>query len=75
MIQKQLTFMILQKKTKKNKNIIWPQIPDCLYRIFRTGGSESGRANSLFIVINQQPDTEKKLVHMLKINMKKNIIF
>ena len=34
----------------------WPQTPDNSYRILITGGSGSGKTNSLFNLINQQPD-------------------
>ena len=50
--------MILQKKTKKH-NPNWPQIPDHPYRILIIRGSGSGKANSLFNLINQQPDIDK----------------
>ena len=37
----------------------WPQIPDYPYRILIIGGSGSGKTNSLFKLINQQPDIDK----------------
>ena len=37
----------------------WPQNPDHPYRILIIGGSGSGKANSLFNLINQQPDIDK----------------
>ena len=42
---------------KHNTNL--PQIPDHLYRVFIIGGSVSGKTNSLFNLINQQPDIDK----------------
>ena len=36
-----------------------PKIPDHPYRILIVGGSGSGKINSLFNVINQQPDIDK----------------
>ena len=35
-----------------------PQIPDHPYRILIIGGSESGKTNSLFNLINHQPDID-----------------
>ena len=50
--------MMLQKNIKRyNPN--WPQIPDHPYRTLITGGSRSGKANSLFNLISQQPDIDK----------------
>ena len=46
-------------KTIKEHNPNWPQIADHLYKMFITGGSESGKTNSLFHLINQQPDIDK----------------
>ena len=37
----------------------WPQIPDHPCRILIIGGSGSGKTNSLFNLINQQPDIDK----------------
>ena len=34
----------------------WPQIPDHPYRILIIGGSRSGKTNSLFNLINHQPN-------------------
>ena len=50
--------MMLQKKTKEH-NPSWPEIPDHPYRILIIGGSESGKTNSLFNLVNQQPDNDK----------------
>ena len=36
----------------------WPQIPDHPYRILMIGGSGSEKTNSLFNLINQQPDID-----------------
>ena len=43
----------------KEYNPNWPQIPDHPYRILIIGGSGSGKTNSLFNLINYQPDIDK----------------
>ena len=50
--------MMLQKKTKEH-NPNWPQIFDHPYRILIIGGSGAGKTNSLFNIINQQPNIDK----------------
>ena len=40
-------------------NLNWQQIPDHSYRMLIIGGSGSGKTNSLFNLINQQPDIDK----------------
>ena len=50
---------MLRKKPIKEHNPNWPQIPEHPYRILIIGGSGSGKTNSLFNLINQQPDIEK----------------
>ena len=47
------------KENTKEHNPNWPQIPDHPYRILIIGGSGSGKTNSLFNLINQQPDIDK----------------
>ena len=42
--------------------------------VTKRGGSRSGK-NSLFNVINHQPDIDKKFIYFLKIHMKQNINF
>ena len=37
----------------------WPEIPDHPYIILIVGGAGSGKTNSLFNLINQQPDIDK----------------
>ena len=51
---------IIKVKTKEH-NPNWPEVPDHPYRILIIGGSESGKTNSLFNLINQQPDIDKNL--------------
>ena len=41
----------------------WPRIADHLYRILITGGPESGKTNSLFNLINHQPDIDKTYLY------------
>ena len=43
----------------KEHNPNWPQILDHPYRILIIGGPGSEKTNSLFNVINQQPDIDK----------------
>ena len=47
------------KENIKDHNPNWPQIPDHSYIILIFGDSGSGQNNSLFNLINQQPDIDK----------------
>ena len=47
------------KENIKQGNSNQPQIPDHSYRILIMGGSVSGKTNSLFNLISQQPDIDK----------------
>ena len=58
-MQKMINFDDVIKEETKWHNPNWPQIPDDPYRILITGGSRSGKKNSLFNLINQQPDIDK----------------
>ena len=49
----------ITKENIKEHNLNWSQIPDNPYRILIIGGSESGKTNSLFILINEEPDFDK----------------
>ena len=62
------------KENIKEHNPNWQQIPDHPYRILIIGGSGSGKTNSLFNLINQQPDNDKIYLYA-KIHMKQNINF
>ena len=47
------------KENIKKQNANWQQIPDHRYRILIIGGSGSGKINSSFNLINQQPGIAK----------------
>ena len=47
------------KENIKEHNTDWPQILDHRNRTLIIGGYESGRINSLFNLISQQPDIDK----------------
>ena len=47
------------KENIKEHNSNCPQISDHSYRILITGGSGTGKANSLFNLISQEPDIDK----------------
>ena len=49
----------------KEHNPNWPEIPDHPYRILINGGSGSGKTNSLFDLISQQPDTYKIYLYVI----------
>ena len=52
-----INFDDVTKENIKEHNSNWLQIPDHLYRILIIQGS--GKTNSLFNLINQQPDIDK----------------
>ena len=54
-----INFNDVTKETIKEHNANWPQIHDHPYRILITGGSGSGNTNSLFNLINEEPDIDK----------------
>ena len=54
-----INFVDVTKENIKEHNLNWPKIIDHPYRILIIGGSGSGKTNSLFNLINQQPDTDK----------------
>ena len=49
---------VIKEHIKRN-NPNWPQIPDHEYRTIMIKGFWSGKTNSLFILISQQPDIDK----------------
>ena len=56
------------KKNIKKHNPNWLKIPDHLHRILITGGSGSGKANSLFNLISHQPDFIRIIYILVKQN-------
>ena len=73
-VQKMINFDDVAKEHIKKHNQDWPQIRDHPYRILITGGSRSGKTNSLFNLIHQQPDIDKVYLYT-KDHMKQNINF
>ena len=52
-------FEYVMKENIKELNSNWPQIPDHPNKILIIIGIESGKTNSLFHLINEQPDIDK----------------
>ena len=50
---------MITKENIKEHNSNWPQITVQTYRILRIGDSGSGKARSLFNLMNQQPNIGK----------------
>ena len=58
-MQKLINFDDVTKEKIKEHDLNWPQVSDHLHRILIIGGSGSGKTNSLFNLINQEPDFAK----------------
>ena len=54
-----IKFDDVTKENIKKHNVNWPQTHDHPYRILIIGGSGSGKTDSLFNLINRQPDIDK----------------
>ena len=54
-----INFDDVTEEEAKEHNPNWLQILDHPYKILIIGGSGSGETNSLFNLINQQPDIDK----------------
>ena len=63
-----INFDCIVKENIKVYNPNCPQILDHTYRILITGISRSGKTNSLFNVINQQPDIDKIYLYAQDVN-------
>ena len=48
-----INFDDIINKEAKEHNLTWPEIPDHLYKILIIGGSESGKTNPFFDLINE----------------------
>ena len=58
-----ITFDDVIKENIKKHNPNWPQISDHSYRILITEGYGSGKTNSLFNLINEEPDIDKTYLY------------
>ena len=54
-----MNFDGVTKENIKEHNPSWPKIPDHPYIILMIGGSASGKTNSWFNLINEEPDIDK----------------
>ena len=61
-----INFDDVTKETIKEDNPNWPQIPDYPYRKLMIECSGSGKTNSLFNLINEQPDIDKTVTWSFK---------
>ena len=55
-----INFDDITKENIKRHNPDWLQIPDDTYMISTTGGSGTGKTNSLFNLINHHPGIDQK---------------
>ena len=56
------------KEELKEHNSNWSELPDHPYGILIIGGFGSEKTNSLFNLINQQPDIDKIYLYALDLN-------
>ena len=83
-MQKMINFDDVTKENMKEHDPSWPQILDYPHRTLIIGGSGSGKTNSLFNLISQQPDIDKiylyvkdpyKAKYQLQINKRKSTAY
>ena len=67
-----ISFDDVTKENIMEHNGNWPQISDHPYRISIIGGPGSGKTNSLFNLINQQPHVDKIYLYA-KVYIKQSI--
>ena len=53
----------IANENNKEYNKKWPYIPDHLYRILISGGSESGKTNALLNLVKEQDDIDKNYLY------------
>ena len=58
----------IANENNKKHNEKWPYIPDHPYRVLIIGGSESGKANTLINLINEQNDIDKIYLYARDLN-------
>ena len=73
--RKMINFDDVTKEETKEHNLNWTEIPDDSYRILIIGSSGSGKTNSLFNPINQQPDMDKIYLYAKDLNEAKYNFF
>ena len=61
----------ISNENNKKHNKQWPYIPDHPYRILITGGSRSGKTNTLLNLINKQNDIDKIYLYARDLNKPK----
>ena len=58
-----INFDDVTKENMKEHNPNWPQIHDHPCRVLIVGGSGFGKTNSLFNLINEEPDIDKNFLY------------